>query len=122
MTALSIAWSQTVDWTQSIKTVVDYYDGRPDLKYGPAQENKAGPLLDMLCGLKCASRAHLRHSLSLAKDDAIATILSNVTMALQEGSVLPPEDGGWYVPVVDPTVYIVAPGFAAAWIAYRRGN
>lgn len=119
MTTLHIAWRKDVNWPEQVKKVLAYYRDRPDLKYGPSMENKAGPLLDMLCEIGCASRTHLRKAIQLESDDAVATILSNVTMALQKGSVVSPEQGGWYTVVNEPLIYIPAPGFSAAWTNAR---
>jgi hypothetical protein len=40
-------------------------------------------------------------------------------MAIQgSGDVELPENGGWYVRVEEPAMYIVAPGFSDAWISH----
>lgn len=118
---LKLAWSKSVDWKTNVQAVADYYASRPYLKFGPAQENKAGDFITLLCKMKCASRELLLDRIGLAKDDAVATILSNVTMAIQgAGEVVSPEEGGWYIGLEDPQIYIVAPGFADAWLAAHK--
>ena len=65
-------------------------------------------------GMLTADEIEIAHDLT---GDALATVLSNVTMAAQgAGRVDDPEDGGWYVRLESPPRYVVNPGFAAAWL------
>jgi hypothetical protein len=120
MTVVSIPWKPGIAWKKNVEKVLDYCDARPKLKFGPKNLNKAFPLIDTLCDLGCATRNHLNRVHKLSSPDDIATILSNVTMAIQgRGAVNAPEDGGWYVAINDPYGYVVCPGFAASWNAAR---
>jgi hypothetical protein len=113
---IGVPWKKDVDWLGRVDDVITYYESNLKLKYGPAQDDRAYPVLGELCSIGCASRSYLNKKYGLHTDDAMATILSNVTMAIQDsGVVLPPEEGGWYVTLSEPYSYVVAPGFAAAW-------
>lgn len=116
MSTIHIPWKDDIDWNECVHRVRHYYESGPKLKYGPAQQNKAFPVIHDLCSFGCVSRAYLNKAHALETNDAMLTILSNVTMAIQiSGEVRTPEEGGWYATIDNPYSYIVAPGFAAAW-------
>jgi hypothetical protein len=120
MTVVSLPWKPGVDWKKSVEKVLDYFDARPDLKFGAKNLNQAFPLIDTLCDWGCATQSHLNQLHKLSPPDDIATILGNVTMAIQgTGSVDPPEHAGWYVAIDVPCGYVVCPGFATSWNAAR---
>jgi hypothetical protein len=107
-----IQWKQDADWTACIERIQRYYRLRRDLKFGA---RRAFPVIGFLCAHGSVTQDKLMNEFSLTKDDA-ATILANVTMAIQrKGSVWPPASGGWYTTMQKPHTYIVAPGFVAAW-------
>src|SRR5262245_61296326 len=102
MSSDNFSWKQNVNWQSNVKKVMNYYDARPKLKFGPKQLNKAFPLIDYLCQHESATQAELMQIFSLVMDD-IMTILSNVTMAIQgNGKVWSPETGGWYTTETAP--------------------
>ena len=112
VTVPSMPWKQDVDWSGRVERVLRYYRLRRDLKFG---SRKSFPVINFLCERKSATQDELMHNFSLTKDD-IATILANVTIALQgKGSVWSPASGGWYMTTPKPHTYTVAPGFVAAW-------
>jgi hypothetical protein len=108
----SILWKQDQDWKAAVERVLRYYILRNNLKFG---SKKSFPIINFLCERMSVTQHELMHKFSLSTDDT-ATILANVTMALQRsGSVWSPASGGWYTTASKPHTYIVAPGFAAAW-------
>jgi hypothetical protein len=116
MVDITIDWRKGVNWPKHGEAVVSYYEQRPALKYGPGKDDKAFELIGDLCTRGVATRKDLmdRHQIS---PDGVATILSNVTMAIQgSDEVWAPENGGWYATIVNPRTYVLCPGFAEAWL------
>lgn len=117
MSNIVIRWKKDVDWPQHVNAILKYFQGRSYLKYGPERGGNALEFISNLCELGVARQNELmtEHGLSA---DGVATILSNVTMAIQDnGNVWSPEDGGWYVTISRPHAYIVCPKFAEAWLS-----
>ena len=105
-------------WVEATKKAAEYYRDRPELKFGPASGNKAFPMIDYMCKKKCVAQGMLMQNLAFKKPDNIGSILSNVTMAIQNsGNVWAPESGGWYKSedIKGNRTYTVCPGFADAW-------
>ena len=118
MTQATDSWQTGIDWDKRVLAVLKYFAER-DLKFGPTRLDKAFPLIDDLCAQDSARRDELKQRHELTDDDDVATILSNVTTAIQgTGDVWSPEDGGWYKrSETGPLTYVVCPGFRTAWRA-----
>jgi hypothetical protein len=123
ITKHDFAWKKQVDWAKNVEIVFAYYDSKHGLLYGTSKQNKAHTVIDELCAPHAVYQGMTQSKLMRCEElstDAILTILSNVTMAIQgEGKVFAPDEGGWYTTKVNPHTYYVCPAFATAWNVAR---
>jgi hypothetical protein len=107
----------SIDWNKSVLRVIAHHALNKNLKNRP----KLLPFLDYMCSEISVTQEALMEKFELAPD-GVATLLSNVTMAIQGyGSkrVWPIDQGGWYSG--SPVAYLVNPDFSDAWVHWRNG-
>lgn len=114
----SFPWKEGVDWSVAVTQAVKQLD-KPH-RYG---FKLSCNVIDFICTHGTVSQAQVKEKFGLTSD-GVATILSNVTMAIQRnhggGQVWAPENGGWRADENSPRRYTVCPGFREAWNAVDK--